>query len=114
MRAAKALARLRLCAVSSEPSLLADMKNTNRQYRYLLYISGKATGIVTTARLTHATPAAAYAHSPNRRWESDYDTVTRNVTGGCKDIALQLIEENPHINVSHIYTTAKEFKIKLD
>ena len=79
-----------------------------------IYISGKATGIVTTARLTHATPAAAYAHTPNRRWESDYDTVTRNVTGGCKDIALQLIEENPHINVSHIYTTAKEFNIKLE
>lgn len=32
---------------------------------------GKATGFVTTSRVTHATPAALYAHSPNRYWESD-------------------------------------------
>jgi len=30
---------------------------------------GLATGIVTTARVTHATPAANYAHTPNRDWE---------------------------------------------
>ena len=65
-------------------------------------ISGKATGLVSTARLTHATPAAAYAHTPNRRWESDYDIITKNVTGGCKDIALQMIEDNPNINVMYI------------
>src|SRR3546814_10571093 len=29
--------------------------------------AGMGTGIVTTARLTHATPAATYAHVPNRR-----------------------------------------------
>ena len=29
---------------------------------------GKATGIVTTARITHATPAAMYAHSAERYW----------------------------------------------
>ncbi len=32
----------------------------------LAEIAGKATGIVTTARLTHATPAATYAKSPER------------------------------------------------
>ena len=32
-----------------------------------------ATGVVTTARLTHATPAATYAHVPNRNWENDTD-----------------------------------------
>ena len=32
---------------------------------------GKSTGVVSTARLTHATPAACYAHSPDRGWESD-------------------------------------------
>ncbi len=31
---------------------------------------GLATGIVSTARVTHATPAAAYAHTPNRDWEA--------------------------------------------
>ena len=31
--------------------------------------AGKAAGIVTTTRITHATPAAAYAHAPDRKWE---------------------------------------------
>lgn len=30
---------------------------------------GLSTGIVTTTRVTHATPAANYAHTPNRDWE---------------------------------------------
>ena len=33
--------------------------------------AGYATGVVSTARITHATPAAMYAHTPNRDWESD-------------------------------------------
>jgi alkaline phosphatase len=35
---------------------------------------GKATGVVTTARLTHATPAATYAHICNRNAENDIAT----------------------------------------
>ena len=35
--------------------------------------AGLATGVVSTARLTHATPAATYAHSPERNWENDTD-----------------------------------------
>src|SRR5215211_1303147 len=35
--------------------------------------AGKSTGVVSTARLTHATPAACYAHTADRDWESDYD-----------------------------------------
>ena len=50
-----------------------------------------ATGIVSTARLTHATPAATYAHSPNRNWENDTDLPAEAVTAGCKDIAQQLL-----------------------
>ncbi len=51
--------------------------------------AGKDTGIVSTARLTHATPAANYAHTSVRDWEAD-----SNKPAGCgvKDIALQLIE----------------------
>jgi alkaline phosphatase len=52
--------------------------------------AGKATGIVTTTRITHATPASAYAHSVNRDWESDKD-MAENVGKGCKDIADQLV-----------------------
>jgi alkaline phosphatase len=53
---------------------------------------GLATGVVTTARLTHATPAATYAHSPNRDWESDAELTAEAKANGCKDIARQLIE----------------------
>ncbi len=35
--------------------------------------AGKSTGVVSTARLTHATPGACYAHTADRDWESDYD-----------------------------------------
>jgi alkaline phosphatase len=51
---------------------------------------GLATGIVTTTRITHATPASTYAHSVNRDWESDKD-MGDQVGKGCKDIADQLI-----------------------
>ena len=33
--------------------------------------AGMKTGFVTNSRLTHATPAALYAHSANRDWECD-------------------------------------------
>lgn len=53
---------------------------------------GMATGIVSTARITHATPAATYAHTPNRDWESDADLSAAAKSAGCKDIASQLID----------------------
>ncbi|MDX2236555.1 MAG: alkaline phosphatase [Hyphomonadaceae bacterium] len=52
---------------------------------------GLATGIVSTARITHATPASAYAHVVNRDWENDA-TVARANGAPCADIARQLIE----------------------
>ena len=33
--------------------------------------AGMSTGFISTARATHATPAALYAHSADRNWESD-------------------------------------------
>jgi len=54
--------------------------------------AGLGTGIVTTTRLTHATPAAAYAHSPDRAWENDSEIPLRERPYGCKDIALQFLE----------------------
>lgn len=57
--------------------------------------NGKATGVVSTARLTHATPAACYAHVPDRDWESDNDIFTRQKDASAAkfpDIARQLIE----------------------
>ena len=53
---------------------------------------GKSTGIVTTTRLSHATPASTYAHVPERDWENDKDLTEEASLNGCKDIAAQLIE----------------------
>lgn len=59
--------------------------------------AGKAAGVVTTTRVTHATPAASYAHTQNRDWEYeiDYSVVDLSTSDQCKDIARQLIEDEP-------------------
>lgn len=54
--------------------------------------SGKSTGVITTTRLSHATPAASYAHVPHRDWESDVDLSEEAHQEGCKDIASQLLD----------------------
>jgi alkaline phosphatase len=57
--------------------------------------AGKSTGVVTTARLTHATPAACYAHTADRDWESDKDIFDRKKDAFNQkfpDIARQLLE----------------------
>ena len=53
---------------------------------------GMWTGVVSTARITHATPGACYAHTPNRNWESDADLSTGARDKEFPDIARQLIE----------------------
>lgn len=56
---------------------------------------GLSTGVVSTARLTHATPAACYAHSAARDWESDADIFARSkpaYDAKFPDLARQLIE----------------------
>ncbi|XP_071945549.1 alkaline phosphatase-like [Antedon mediterranea] len=61
--------------------------------------AGKSTGIVTTARVTHATPSAAYARCPDRDWENNSDIPEEEAALGCKDIALQLIENATEVQV---------------
>ncbi len=59
--------------------------------------AGKSTGVVTTARLTHATPGACYAHTADRDWESDKDIFDRKkdaFNAKFPDIARQLLEFN--------------------
>ena len=46
-------------------------------------INGLSTGVISTARLTHATPAVAYAHSPSRGYEY-------TAPKGCTDIGMHL------------------------
>lgn len=57
----------------------------------LAEIKGLSTGIVSTARITHATPAASYAKSADRNWEDNSDMPESAITQGCKDIADQLV-----------------------
>lgn len=51
---------------------------------------GRSIGVISTARITHATPATVYAHSVERDWESDGD-LPADATA-CTDIATQLVE----------------------
>lgn len=54
--------------------------------------AGLATGIVSTARITHATPAATFAKVAGRDWENDTNLTDEARENGCKDIAAQLID----------------------
>jgi alkaline phosphatase len=53
---------------------------------------GLSTGVVSTARITHATPGACYAHTVERDWEADNNLSPAAKTAGFPDIARQLIE----------------------
>ncbi|KAI8795374.1 alkaline phosphatase, tissue-nonspecific isozyme [Biomphalaria glabrata] len=82
---------------ASECKSVTDKSKLKGALHYALE-EGKSVGIVTTTRVTHATPAAAFAHIPHRDWEC----VTPRGNGSCelvKDIAFQLIMDYPNINV---------------
>jgi alkaline phosphatase len=63
----------------------------------LAEIAGKSTGVLSTARITHATPAATYAKSADRDWEDDGDMPAAAKTAGCEDIASQLVNFEPNL-----------------
>lgn len=70
------------------------------------HYAGKSTGIVTNTRLTHATPAGAYAHVLDREWEAyDGKKFGKDLYNqGCRDIASQFVDENAHminVNLKH-------------
>lgn len=52
---------------------------------------GLALGIVSTARITHATPASVYARAADRNWEADVAIHEDQRGQGCVDIATQLV-----------------------
>jgi alkaline phosphatase len=59
---------------------------------------GMGVGIVTNTRLTHATPAAVFAHVPNRNWEGADKAYPADArASGCKDIATQLVDFAPDV-----------------
>ncbi|XP_073955227.1 alkaline phosphatase-like [Choristoneura fumiferana] len=88
-----ATGRFNICAsaITSKVTSLIDW----------VHDAGKSSGIVTTARITHATPAALYAHAPSRYWEDD-SRVPPTVRKDCKDIAMQLVENEPGRSINVI------------
>ena len=69
----------------------ADVKAaTVKSFAEMMHAEGKAIGFVSTAHITHATPAAGYAHSGDSSWEDD-----SKIPVGCgqKDIAQQLFDK---------------------
>ncbi|XP_046985185.1 alkaline phosphatase-like isoform X1 [Schistocerca americana] len=62
--------------------------------------AGKDTGFVTTTRVTHATPSALYAHTASRDWECESKMPAS--ASHCKDIARQLVEDEPGKNIKVI------------
>jgi alkaline phosphatase len=96
-------------ATRNECNAAVLARHTPRTILELAAEHGKATGVVTTARITHATPGALYAHTAVRDWEADsnqpvYDANTgapcRSAPGAVKDIARQLIEVTPTLRNS--------------
>ncbi|CAH8287602.1 unnamed protein product, partial [Heterobilharzia americana] len=75
------------------------LKEQERAKSSLYYASkaGLSTGIVTTTRITHATPAAAYANMLHRDWESK--SAINNSTYSCMDAAAQLLTNASNMNV---------------
>ncbi len=66
-----------------EPTILEQAKD-----------AGMAAGLVTTARITHASAAVAYAHASSPNWEIDANVPDSAVAEGCIDIARQLTQFN--------------------
>jgi alkaline phosphatase len=81
-------------------------QNVNNHVKSILALAqaaGKSTGVVTTTRITHASPSGTYAHTANRDWECDKDVVnSRQDPDSCDDIAEQLILLDPGKNVDVI------------
>ena len=78
------IANLNDCAAADAATVPTLLEQAER--------AGLATGVVTTTRITHATPAATYAHTSHRDWEVDSVMPKEALEAGCRDIARQLAE----------------------
>jgi hypothetical protein len=69
--------------------------------------AGKSTGVVTTTRITHASPAGAYSHIANRDWENDWQVSQSGQNPAvCSDIAKQLVLSDPGKNIKVRFVTS--------
>lgn len=72
------------CAAVADNTLLSIVE--------LAESAGLSTGVVTTTRLTHATPASVFAHGPDRNWEDDSYLPAAKAAAGCRDLAAQFVD----------------------
>jgi len=70
--------------------------------------SGKSVGIISTARITHATPAAMFGYADSRSWEADKDIPAKIERFNCRSLAAQLTDPETQINLA-LGGGAKEF-----
>lgn len=72
------------CTLKSSPPTLVERARK----------AGLSTAVISTARITHATPAAMYGHAVDRGWETDEDVRSSAKKIGCKGLASQMLK-NP-------------------
>jgi len=73
---------LNSCVLNNQPPTL-----TQRAKK-----AGMSVGVISTARITHATPAAMYGRAVDRDWEADADVDERAAKARCKGLASQLLK----------------------
>lgn len=81
-----------------------DVSNHVQSVAHYSQLKNKRTGIVTTTRVTHASPAGVYAHTAERDWESDTDvTLAGKNPKTCLDSTVQLVHGETGKNLNVIF-----------
>jgi len=86
--------RMGLLSVTADVQRGDCTASLNNQVPTILELAeemGLSSGIVSTARITHATPAGTYAHVSDRNWENSSEMTDAQRALGCTDIASQLV-----------------------
>ena len=80
---------LNSCVLKRQPPTITQRAKT----------SGRSVGVVSTARITHATPAAMYGYAVDRGWETDAEVDERAAKFRCKGLAGQLLKSEVDITL---------------
>jgi len=80
---------LNSCTLKTEPPTLAERAKK----------AGLSVGIISTARITHATPAAMYGRAVDRGWEANEDVDERAAKARCKSLATQLLQSSIDVSL---------------
>jgi alkaline phosphatase len=72
---------------------MVEVQVMNRIPKHFLYSTVVfAIGLVTTSRVTDASPAGVFANAANRDWETNWDVIEDNGDPSkCRDITHQLV-----------------------